>query len=222
MSEAEGLEEVDVISLLATQSEVDEDEVGEEEVSVDPAVLEERLGKRNKSLKKSKQANHRMQDELSAQQTRIDELEKLINKPAVDTGAKEQERKEVLEAWRTEVGDNPEKAIDYANLQSEQMQDNVVNYISEMKTDFERQIAELKGATNPDVREYEGEIAKLKTNPNFANLPQSVLIDLAKGLTVNRSPRGSATGGKAVAVKDEKMEVTDEMRRAMGFEPRGE
>ena len=220
----ENEEEVDVISLLATQSEevIDEDDDSEEE-STDSGVLKERLAKRNKSLKKSKQAVHRIQEENEALQTRLEKLEeKLASNPpsATDTEAKNREQKEALEQWRTEIGDNPEKAVDFSNWQMTNLQDNIVNYIAEMKTAFESEIAELRGATNPDKLKYQEQIDRLKSNPELSGIDDKALMQFIKATSGVKVPRGGV-GGQRATVKPEEFKMDDEIRRKMGFEPKG-
>ncbi|MHC4213989.1 MAG: hypothetical protein ACYSWP_11505 [Planctomycetota bacterium] len=191
--------ETSVLDVLATQSEEVEDEVEEvEEESDDVEVLKERVSKRNKSLKKSKQAIHRLQEENEDFRKRFEELEAKIQQPTqTDTGATKQEQSEALEKWRTEISDNPEKAVDFSNWQMSQLQESVVNVVTSMKQSFDEQIAELKGATNPERIKYKEQMDKLRaSNPDFAGLDDDTLLKVVQATSRVKVPRGNVSGGK--------------------------
>jgi NADH dehydrogenase/NADH:ubiquinone oxidoreductase subunit G len=203
--------ETSVLDVLATQSEEVEDVVEDEfddeleDESGDSDVLKARLTKRNKSLKKSKQAIHRLQEEAEdarkeAEEARkqMDELKKQLQQPTqTDTGANKQEQAEALEKWRTEISDNPEKAVDFSNWQMSQLQESVVNVVTSMKQSFDEQIAELKGATNPERIKYKEQMDKLRaSNPDFAGLDDDTLLKVVQATSRVKVPRGNVGGGK--------------------------
>lgn len=220
--------EVDVISLFAAQGEEDNDEIMENTELPETAeelkalLLQERdiKSKRNKSLRKSKDANHRMQDEMKSLQDQIGELKNSMNKP--ETEARKREQDEVRAEWRTSVAEDPDKMSDYVAWENAQTQDSVINYIAEMKRDFDSQLADLKGATNPEKMQYQEELNILRTNPDLADFSDEALIKFAKATkaATERIPPGSL-GGKRATVSQEEFKVTDELRKKMGFEPTG-
>lgn len=193
--------ETSVLDFLANQSVEVEDELEDEpEVeSEDIDVLKERVSKRNKSLKKSKQAIHRLQEENQDFQKRFEELEAKLSQPApVDAGAQKQEQQEALDKWRTEISDNPEKAVDFSNWQMSQLQESVVGVVTSMKQSFDEQLAELKGATNPERVKYKDQMDKLRaSNPDFAGLDDTTLMAVVKATSGVKIPRGNPSGQKA-------------------------
>lgn len=211
-------EEVDVLSLLGNQAEEEvNEEVEEEGETEDIAVLKDRLSARNKSLRKSKQAIHRMQDEQSATQERLEKLEALIqNPPSQDNSATNQEREKVLEQWRDSVGDDSSKSIDYTNMQMGELQTGMVNALTDMKKSFDAQFAELNGKTDPERIRLQAEINTLRKNPKLAGLDDDVLMKMADALKETKIPRGSI-GGQRVTVQqtnEEALEAEKEKYRA--------
>lgn len=224
-------EEVNVMDLLAdTESDEGSDfEYEDEEVDADEEVgadvLKERLSKRNKSLKKSKQAIHRMQEEQSALQKQFEELKASMNsnqQAPVDVEAQKKARSEELEEWRNSVADDPGKAVDFASWQTKQTQEQVVDYIVEMRKEYDAQIAELKGATNPDRQRYAEELKAMSVNPKWNKLDTDTQIEVIKSMkgAVGKSPRGGI-GGKRATVEPEEFKMTDEIKKRMGFEVEG-
>lgn len=226
--EAKTEEEVDLVSIFAGQSEEVEEEETNSELPDDPEVLKALLlherevkSKRNKTIKKSKQAHDRKDDELEALRQQIEELSGKVNAPNME--AQKREQKEVDAQWRDSVAEDPTKAIDYSNYMIQQTQDNIVNYMSSFKSEMESMINEVKGATNPEKLKYEAELNALRSNPDFDGLDDSALLKFAKAVkTANeRVPRGGLSGKRAVPDKPEKFEMTDELRMKMGFQPKG-
>lgn len=221
-------EEVNVMDLLANNESAEEDDYEDEDEEmaeeVDSDELKARLNKRNRSLKKSKQAIHRMQDESSAQEKRIAELEAKINSTSTspDPEAARKARSEELEEWRNSVADDPSKAVDFSTWQAKQTQDSVVDYIVEMRKEYDAQIAELKGASNPDRQTYAKELKAMSENPKWSGLDDDTKIEVIKSMkgAVGKLPRGSV-GGKRASVEPEEFKMTDEIRKRMGFEVEG-
>ena len=218
MSEDMDLEEIDVISLLATESEEDDD--GDEDDTEDLDVLKERVSKRNKSLKKSKQAIHRLQDENQALMERLDKLESMVSQKndgqgnAVDPAKLEQQAQE----WMDRVADDPVNAIKYADWKQQQLEQGLSNYLTKFEDKILQKLSALEGATNPERIKYEQQIAILKQNPDFEGMSDEQLIPFAKMLTNTKVTRPrSSVGGKRAVEPEKKTVLTDEIKAAMGF-----
>lgn len=221
-------EDLDLVSLLADQGEADEsdnedDSNGEipsdpEELKAYALELRDRVSKRNKSLKKAKDAVHRADKEKSEALALYEKLEAKFDSSKQSTqGAADLERQ--AQEWAEKVELDPTKAIDYADWKQQQLEEKVANYLgSELQT-LRAEIASLKGATNPEMLEHKAEVDLLRSNPQFAELPDDALLSLAKGLKKARvrQPRGSVTGQRAAAEKGKPFKLTPEQREAMGF-----
>ena len=227
--ELEATEEVDVLSLMATESQ-ESDEQDEESEDGAPETLEDALAllererdiksKRNKSLKKSKQAIHRTQEENDALRSRLDQLESRLNsQPSGEADTYQQE----VEKWQERVADDPSQAVEYTNWVQKTMEDRVANYVGSEISQLKQTISELQGATDPERVQYRSEIDRMRQNEAWADLDDSTLLTIVKGLKgskVKRVPGG--IGGGKVSTAPKEFKVTDELRVSMGFEPRGE
>ena len=229
MSDALGdTEVIDVLSLLANQSEDDGDEEVEEELTdeipedaeeLKAMLLREReiKSKRNKSLKKSKQAQHRTQEENELLKQRLDSLEQRLNgsQPNVEAEKRELEAQE----WRDRVADDPTQAIGYADWQQKNLEDRVANYLGSMESRFAEQLGALKGAVDPEKTRYRDTIEALRRKEGFSELDDDTLLKVAKGFEGAKSiPRGDIGGHKPTQKPQEKKVVlTPEQRSAMGF-----
>lgn len=220
-------EEVDVMSLLDIKTE-EADEHDDEVSDETPETLEQALEllakereiktKRNKSLKKSKQANHRMQEEMTARDQRLDELErKLTDRPNnVEAEKLEQEAQE----WQDRVADDPTQAVAYADYKQSKFEDKLANYLGNMNNELKAEIQALRGATDPEKLEHKTEIAKLRQSDQFADLDDDVLLKVAKALKKAKvkQPRGTVGGKKAEArIPTQDYTLSDEDREKMGF-----
>lgn len=206
-NEAEMQDEVDVIELLAVKGEEEIDEVSEIDVDTDDIeVLKERIAKRNKALKKSKQANHRIQDEKSALEKRIDDLEKSLTSPAPNEEAQRQEQQKVLAEWKESVADDPSKALDYFNYQMKSMQDNFAEILANQQSAFADQIGAIRGDIDPEKNKYRDKIEALKSNPELAEIPDEFLLKMAKQME-ERVPRGAIGGKRAIQQADPKKDL---------------
>lgn len=205
-NEAVEEQEVDLVTLLATQSEQETEEVEDEytpvdELPSDPNELRDLLlrereikSKRNKTLKKRDEAIHRMQEQMDAQNKRIEELMS-TGQPAQDNSAQTAEWKETQQKWRDSVAENPELGIDYANMQANELKTSVVDLITDMKSEFSAQLAELKAEQNPEKVKYRDKLNMLRQNPDFANVDDATGISIIKGLEkAPVAPRGSVAG----------------------------
>lgn len=223
-----GSEEVDVLSLLATEGEEDQNDEGDD--SDDPATLEEALAllekerevksKRNKSLKKAKQAVHRSNEESEALRARLDQLEARLNsQPNGEADKFEQQ----VQEWQERVADDPKEAVAYTNWMQRVMEERVANYVGSELHSVKQMISELKGVTDPEKIAYKSDIDKLRNNEAFSELDDNALLAVAKAMkgAKVKSPRGGIGGGR-MAASNQPFKMTDEIRIAMGFQPRGE
>lgn len=223
----ENEEELDLVGILATQGE--NDEIDDEELDGDEPktleewqerakMLEERVSKRNRSLKKAKEAVHRAGKEKSEALALYEKLEaKLNSSERSNKGSEDLERQ--AREWMEKVEIDPTKAIEYADWKQSQLESKIASYLESKFSGFEQKINALMGATNPERLQYKEEIDMLKSNPQFAELDENVLLTLAKGLKSAKvkSPRGTATGSRATADKGKPFKLTDEQKAAMGF-----
>jgi len=213
--------EQDLVDLLAKQGEevegVEEVDGLPDDLPEDPAELRQlitdyqsRVGKRNKTIKRRSEANHRMQDE-------IDELKQQLasfqnqSTSASDVETQNQEREKVLESWRESANDDPGKAIDFAMSQIGDAQGKTVEYLAKMQQNFEDQIASLKGEMNPKRQKYREKIDQLKSNPRFSGFSDDQLETLAETLGGVKPP--STIGGKPVVATKTKEKRRDELRK---------
>ena len=223
-----GEEEVNALSLLINEN-VDEGDTDEDEDSGElPETAEELrafalkqkeiIAKRNKSLKKAKQAQHRTQEESNTLQSQFEALEQKVNgigKPNVEAENLAKEEQE----WRDRVEDDPTQAVGYMDWKNAQMANNIASYLGGKFTELESTINTLKSDTNPERLEYRKEIAQLRANPEFADLDDDMALKLAKALKSTKVVGGRGTvGGKRVVATPSSTEVmTDEIRTAMGW-----
>lgn len=224
----ENEEELDVFSLVANQGEGDEDDadenVGElpddaESLKAMVAELQERVSKRNKSLKTSKNTNHRMQEQIDALRSTLDELKNKSEAPA-DRGRTQEELERQAQEWADRVEANPAEAIRYADWKQSKLEENLGNVLGNFMQRVESQFAELKAASNPERLQYQKEVAMLRQNPDFADMDDAALVKIAKTLKGVKRPPGTAGGQRATATKGKgpsSDEITDALRK-MGFD----
>lgn len=222
MSDEVQTEEVeDLISLIATQSEEEDNEDDVEglptDLPEDPDELRQlvsdyqnRVSKRNKTIKKRSEANHRMQEEIEALKAQVDSF-KNNSTQASTIEAQKQEQDKALAEWRDSVNDDPGKAVDFATWQANQMQEKVANYLASMKSDLDDQLAAIKGEMNPTRQKYRDKIDQLKSNPRFSGFDDDQLMVLAETLSEVK-PRGSI-GGKPVVAAPSKEKKLEELRK---------
>jgi hypothetical protein len=199
-------EELNIIDLLTNQSEETEDT--DEAIDTDTddiEILKERISKRNKSLKKSKQANHRIQDEKSAQDERIEELEKKIASLAPNVEAQNREQTEAYDKLRDSVTDNPGMAVDLIK----DMQDKTVDYLARQEAEYESKLAKVLNDLDPEKSKYRDKISSLKTNPQFAGLDDDILIKVIKATESVKAPRGNIGGKRATVAVDPEARVKE-------------
>ena len=231
MSETENqeVEEVDVLSLLAdTQGEEEQDEVvnDSEPTTYEEAMLalskeREIKTKRNQSLKKSKQATHRVQEENDALLRRLDKVEErmVAQQPNQEAERLAQEAQDL----KDRAIDNPDEMpayMEYVNKQSEQR---IANYIVKMQSSIDARLDGLQSTTDPERVKYQEQINTLKQKDGFSELDDATLFNVAKALTNAKvkTPRGAIGGQPARSMKPDEFELTDDELLAGGFPARG-
>jgi len=222
-------EEVGVLDILANQGE----EVESEEVEdSEPDTLEDALEalkrereiktKRNHSLKKSKQATHRIQEENEELLKRLDLMDQRIvgQQPNQEVAKLEQEAQELLDR----AIDNPEEMPKYVDYVQKQSEGRIANFLADKFASIEQSISGLKQETDPEMLKYQSQMDQLRTTAGFADLDDNSLLAVTKALSGAKvkKPRGTVGGGKPFTDKNGKFVVTDELRKQMGFKPRGE
>jgi len=210
-----GEEAVTALSLLVNEGAADDDTIEDEDESGElPATIEgltalvleqkEKITKRNKSLKKSKQAQHRTQDEnntlqnqFEALETRLDAKVDGIGKPNVEAESLAKEEQE----WQDRVEDDPTQAIGYMNWKNTQRDQNLASFLSQKLGQIEQNFNELKSGTDPEKLEYRSEIAQLRATPEFADLDDATALKVAKALKATKVPGRGGISGKRVTAQ---------------------
>lgn len=232
------VEEVDeemqesLIDLLGVQAEeVDED--ADEEVELDEvpetieelkaALLKERLikSKRNKSLRKAKDAQHRTNTEKEDLMKRVDELEakqNTVGQP--DNGAEKLEQE--AQEWADRVAENPAEAIGYANHLNSKLEDKLATFLTAKFDEFGGKFAQLNSATNPERQEYKASFDKLRGDPDYDGFTDDQVLTLAKKFesTKIKRPPAAIGGGRALKTLDvgKDNSLSSEAASKMGFE----
>lgn len=225
------VEEVDALSLLVNENELEseqeetEEESGELPTTIEglQALLEQKnatIAKRNKSLKKAKSAQHRTQDENNTLQSQFDTLEAKIDgigKPNVEAenlAAQEQE-------WQDRVEEDPTQVMAYMKWKLEQQNNNLSGFLGQKFGEFSESIKVLSDKTNPELLEYKAAIETVRSNPEFAELDDATAFKVAKALTKAKvkAPRGGIGGKKVVPLKPKapEYELSDEDKQRMGW-----
>lgn len=224
-----GEEEVSALSLLVNEGATDDDIVDEDDDSGElPETIEElkalaleqkeKIAKRNKSLKKAKQAQHRTQDENNSLQSQFEALEAKVDgigQPNVEA----ENLAKVEQEWQDRVEDDPTQAVGYMNWKLEQQNQRWANFLGQKFGEFNETISALKSDTDPEKLEYRKEIAQLKATPQFADLDDATALKVARALKAAKIPGRGGIGGKRVTAQpsSKDAEMTDEIKRAMGF-----
>jgi len=221
-------EEVSAFDLLAIEGggedeneEVDENTDVPESVDELKALLaqkNETIAKRNKSLKKAKQAQHRTQGENTTLQDQFEALEAKVNGIGQPDVAAENLAKEEQE-WQDRVADDPTKVAEYMEWKNAGMMNNLSAFLGQKFGEIEQSINGIRSETDPEKMEYRSEIAKLKANPQFANLDDDTALTVAKALKSAKVPGRGGIGGKKVTAKPaaKSFELSDEDKQRMGF-----
>lgn len=221
-------EEVDVLSILAEQGQVadteddeDQGEIPDDAEALKAMLLKERelKSKRNRSLKKSKQAIHRTMEENEALRKRLEEIERKVESRRSEDSGRDSEQ--AAREWAEKVADDPSQAIAYADWKQSQLEDKLAKYLGGVVEELRNEIGGLKGAVNPDMAKYRDKIAAIReSNEELADLDDAVLLKVAKVLdgTKVRNPRG-AIGGRRPPRETGggDFKLSDDERKAMGF-----
>ena len=226
-------EETDVMSLLANQGgDVDTEDVDEEDQGGKaPATIEEYqallerkdeiIGKRNKSIKKAKDAQHRTQDERDAALAKLSDNAKSSDSNRSDSEAERLEQRNQDRKDRFE--ENPLSVFDEMDERNGQIARFVQNELATLRGE----LTELKSATNPERMKLADQVSTLRRLPELENVGDDALYSMAKALVGARvkAPRGTVSGKR---IKQEKKSTPDyggltrdELRKKQGFKPRG-
>lgn len=224
-----GEEEITALSLLVNQgvedddTDEDEDDNGElpetiEELKALALEQKEKIAKRNKSLKKAKQAQHRTQEESNTLQAQFEALEAKVNgigQPNVEAENLAKEEQE----WRDRVEDDPTQAIAYMDWKTQKQNQTLASFLGQKFGEFEQSINSLRSDTDPEKLEYRKEIAQLKATPQFAGLDDATALTVAKALKGAKIQGRGGIGGKRVTTtsKPKEYELSDEDKQNMGF-----
>lgn len=233
-NEALGTEEesesLDIISLLAKKNEeegeeYDEiDEHEEDDIPDDPEKLKELLRrereikrKRNYSLKKAKQTNHRLLEESDAYRERLDKLEAMMN--GIQSGKGAEDLGDEIQQWQDRVADDPAQAIEYANWKQSMLEEKIANYLGVKFNEFEQKFGALKTATDPEYVKYRSQVEALRSNPKFASLDDDTALAIVKELSEAKikKPRGDIGGNRIAKTTKSDFKLSDEERAKMGF-----
>ena len=219
-------EEVDVLSLLAIESEVVEDEVVEDEVTGEaPETLEEALEalaksketihKRNVSLRKAKQAQTRTQEEKDSFAVRLDALEQ--HKPTAQPNVEAENSAKEEQEWLDRVEDDPTQMTAYMNWTNSRLEGRLASYLDGKFKEFNGSLQELR--VSPEKTKYAKELVALRNRDGFSNLDDDTLITVIKGLEQAKvkQPRGGIGGARGATDSTAEVKITEEDIAKMGF-----
>jgi hypothetical protein len=228
-SEELGEEAVTALSLLVNQDVEENDNIEEEDESNEiPETIDElkafalkqkeTIAKRNKSLKKAKQAQHRTQEESNTLQTQYEKLEAKVDgigKPNVEAENLAKEEQE----WRDRVEDDPTQAVAYMDYKAQKQNQNLAAFLGQKFGEFQESIDSLRSDTDPEKLEYRKDIAQLKANPEFAHLDDAQALVVAKALKSAKVPgRGTVSGKRVTGTpKPKTHELSEEDKTKMGW-----
>jgi len=230
----ENTEEVDIMSLLAEQGEPASDEIVDDDDSALPdtveelkaALLKEReiKSKRNHSLRKSKQAQHRTQEENDKLLARLAKVEE--NQTRNQSGVEAERLEKISQEWKEKVEDDPTSALEYMDLKQSQLEEKLSSYLEGQFSSIADMFEKLEGATNPEKMKYAKEVEALRARDGFSNLDDDTLVSVAKALKESKVKAGRGTIGGKRKPKAEKRTpdfggmTAEEVRKKMGFKPR--
>ena len=218
-------QEVALSELLVTgaEDEVDEEEVeltGEEtadELREQLKEYKERVSKRNKSLKKAKEAQHRTQQEKDALAQRMDTLEGKLGGQQPDVVADSNVLN--VQEIKDRVADAPEEIVDIMIQQMATLENKFAEVLQAKFGEFGSQLQSLTTNTNPDVQKYAKQIELLQSRPEFAGKDVEELLPTAKLIAQSvKQPRGTVTGAKVTKSKQKGLVLTKEDETEMGFD----
>lgn len=223
-------EETNVADLLLADEQEEnagEDEIHEDEIELrEGETIEElkaRITKRNHSLRKSKEANSRMQEELKELREELSKIKEYGNRQKPDPGndQKEAEKRAEYEREMAEkINDDPSIAIKYINESMNDFETRVASYIGNQVSELKEMINELKKETNPDIVQNRKEIDSLKEKLGVPEMDDNTALNLLSVLKNKKTkvPRGTVGGGKArIQNEPKKVELSEEALQKMGY-----
>jgi hypothetical protein len=227
----ENTEETDVMSILAEQGSKVDDEVVDDDTTMPETVEElqaaltkerEIKTKRNKSLKKSKQAQHRTQEENDKLLERLTKVEERQNNGQSTVEAERLEK--LSQDWKEKVEDDPTAALEYVNAKQSELEGKLSNYLEGKFSAIAEMFDELKSSTNPERIEYSKEIEALRGREEFEDLDDSTLATVAKVLRSAKikASRGTINGKRAGKPVPKKFAVSSDEINKMGFAKLGD
>jgi len=228
-SELETSEDVDVISLLANESTEDDSEesydtIPETADELKALLLKEReiKSKRNASLKKSKQATHRVMEENDALLKRLDQIDARIGGQQPNQEAEKFEQE--AQQRRDRAIDNPDEMPGYIDWKQEQSEARLARFLVDKFDSFEQKISGLRQETDPEMQKYKTQMDTLRSKDGFSELDDATLLNVTKALASAKvkQPRGTVHGQPVRSMIPEEFVLTDEERAKMGFSTKGE
>ena len=230
--------EVDVLTLLAKQSEkvgtedAEEDELGGEAPSTIEeyqallAKKDEIIGKRNKSIKKAKDAQHRTQDERDKAIAQLSSNADVNERTRSSSEAERHEQE--TQDWKDRYEEDPSSIFDYISHLQNERDTNLAGYLQDQFATLGGEITGLRTATNPTRIRLADKVNELRHIPKFANMSDDNLFAVAEVLgeaKVKTQGRGSITGKRVQTDKKPPPDygglTRDELRKKQGFKPRG-
>lgn len=203
-------EEQDIVDFFAKQGtevdDSDDDGIGElpesaEELKALLLATQEKVSKRNKTIKKREKALERVQEERESLLSRFDELSRTQNQ-ASTTETQNQDYKENLEKWRESVDDDPKKAIDFALWQINETQSKTADFLAQMQASYDEKLAAVQDSLNPEKLKYKSKLEALRQNETLAHLDDDALLAFVKAGEQIKIPRGAIGGKKAEVAVD--------------------
>lgn len=206
------VEEVELADLMFSEEQQDVDNEHEEEhddndlegLSPEEMVvkLKERISKRNKALKKAKEANARILDERSELASRLDALEGKINsspetKPADSSIEAEQE-------WMDRIADDPTQSVHYFGQKLQDLEGRMASYLQSFSESLEQRLSGVQRLASPDYHKYREDVDRVKKQFAELQLTEDQALAMAKKLrtTKRQLPRGDVGGHKVSRIPE--------------------
>lgn len=222
-------EEVDIISLITPDLEAAEEEELDEVVSDEvPDTVEElqallklereKIGKRNKTIKKGKQAMHRMQDESKDLLQRLDRLDQKVGDLQPNPGTEKNDQED--QEWRDRYDNDNSQALDYTDHKNSRLEGKVADYLVLLEQRFNEKIEAIQSASNPNLIKYQDKIDALRRNPKFADFDDDTMLTLAMeldGAKIKRPPAAIGGGRRANKIPETTVKASAEEIKLMGF-----
>lgn len=223
--ENEETEEVGLMDLLAQGEESANEEDGHIDTNTDDVEelkrrvqeYEERIHKRNVSLKHSKDSTKRLAAENEKLMERLEKLEARLSgsHDNEDQATREQKVQELIDG----VYDDPAKSVDYVNYLTKDLETRMASTVLPQIEELKQALAELRGTTNPERQKYEKELSILRNDPDFEGFTDEQLLPFVRKLRNTKvpRPRGATGGNRAAASPAKTFKLPPEVKEAMGF-----